>query len=286
MRLIDTLKGSVLLREREIGNMKSEDLILDKLGKTRNNEVKQTDLVYLDHAGTPLPLNSYLQDVFHELLACPFANPHSVGGKISQRTDQMIQNARIEVLRFFNMSEHAYDVIFTANATGGVKTIIDLMDWSSTPPCFIYPQNIHTSLLGIRNYCESWECLPVHSCFETNRDDNTAAKEVEPIESLKGKTVFFATPGECNMSGAKLNLCKAMKLIKSFREQRECDQVFWLLDIAKLCATSVFDFQEFFPDDTYCPDFFILSFYKIFGYPTGIGALIVKKEILTCSNKR
>ncbi|XP_049936458.1 retrovirus-related Pol polyprotein from transposon RE1 isoform X4 [Nymphaea colorata] len=45
-----------------------------------------------------------------------------------------------------------------------------------------------------------------------------------------------------------------------------------LIDAAKGCATQP-------PDLTRYPaDFVVISFYKIFGYPTGLGALVVKKE--------
>ena len=49
----------------------------------------------------------------------------------------------------------------------------------------------------------------------------------------------------------------------------------WLLDAAKLCATAPLDVRN-------CripPHFVCVSFYKMFGYPTGLGALLVHKRI-------
>lgn len=47
-----------------------------------------------------------------------------------------------------------------------------------------------------------------------------------------------------------------------------------LLDAAKGCSTGP-------PDLSHFPaDFVVLSYYKIFGYPTGVGALVVKREVL------
>jgi len=43
-----------------------------------------------------------------------------------------------------------------------------------------------------------------------------------------------------------------------------------LLDAASFVSTSKLDLKK------YTPDFVALSFYKIFGFPTGMGALIVK----------
>ncbi|CAD5125716.1 DgyrCDS13922 [Dimorphilus gyrociliatus] len=45
-----------------------------------------------------------------------------------------------------------------------------------------------------------------------------------------------------------------------------------LLDAASFCSTSLLDLSAF------KPDFCVVSFYKIFGFPTGLGALIVKNS--------
>uniref|UniRef100_A0AC34FNQ3 MOSC domain-containing protein n=1 Tax=Panagrolaimus sp. ES5 TaxID=591445 RepID=A0AC34FNQ3_9BILA len=45
------------------------------------------------------------------------------------------------------------------------------------------------------------------------------------------------------------------------------------VDLASLCSTSPINLQDFNN-----PDFVALSFYKIFGYPTGIGALLIRKS--------
>jgi len=52
-----------------------------------------------------------------------------------------------------------------------------------------------------------------------------------------------------------------------------------LIDAAKGCTTEP-------PNLTVYPaDFVVCSFYKIFGYPTGLGALIVKNEAAGLLNK-
>ncbi|KAM3214098.1 hypothetical protein ACQJBY_066492 [Aegilops geniculata] len=52
-----------------------------------------------------------------------------------------------------------------------------------------------------------------------------------------------------------------------------------LIDAAKGCATEPPNL------DVYPADFVVCSFYKIFGYPTGLGALIVKNEAASLLNK-
>eukprot|EP00285_Hemiselmis_virescens_P003829 CAMPEP_0173406702 /NCGR_PEP_ID=MMETSP1356-20130122/65228_1 /TAXON_ID=77927 ORGANISM="Hemiselmis virescens, Strain PCC157" /NCGR_SAMPLE_ID=MMETSP1356 /ASSEMBLY_ACC=CAM_ASM_000847 /LENGTH=107 /DNA_ID=CAMNT_0014367731 /DNA_START=1 /DNA_END=321 /DNA_ORIENTATION=+ len=50
-----------------------------------------------------------------------------------------------------------------------------------------------------------------------------------------------------------------------------------VLDAAALAPSGGLDMSS---DSGVCPDFATISFYKIFGYPTGIGALIAKKKTL------
>ena len=53
-----------------------------------------------------------------------------------------------------------------------------------------------------------------------------------------------------------------------------------LVDAARACATRP-------PDLTAFPaDFVVLSYYKIFGYPTGVGALVARREAVGKLNRR
>ncbi|TVU08500.1 hypothetical protein EJB05_41905 [Eragrostis curvula] len=84
---------------------------------------------------------------------------------------------------------------------------------------------------------------------------------------------LFAFPSECNFSGHKFNL-SLVKHIKEgkfigFPSQKQ-GQWMVLIDAAKGCTTEPPNLA------VYPADFVVCSFYKIFGYPTGLGALIVK----------
>eukprot|EP00276_Gloeochaete_wittrockiana_P003948 CAMPEP_0184651328 /NCGR_PEP_ID=MMETSP0308-20130426/8915_1 /TAXON_ID=38269 /ORGANISM="Gloeochaete witrockiana, Strain SAG 46.84" /LENGTH=539 /DNA_ID=CAMNT_0027085457 /DNA_START=215 /DNA_END=1834 /DNA_ORIENTATION=+ len=80
---------------------------------------------------------------------------------------------------------------------------------------------------------------------------------------------LFAFPGEDNFSGTKMDL----NLIHAFHEGRMRPGK-WkvILDAAKLAATSELDLSK------YPADFVVVSFYKMFGYPTGVGALLVRYD--------
>lgn len=88
---------------------------------------------------------------------------------------------------------------------------------------------------------------------------------------------LFAFPSECNFSGRKFDpyLVKVIKeeserMLGSSQYGRGCWLV--LIDAAKGCATDPPDLSKF------KADFVVFSFYKLFGYPTGLGALIVRND--------
>jgi molybdenum cofactor sulfurtransferase len=86
---------------------------------------------------------------------------------------------------------------------------------------------------------------------------------------------LFALPAECNFSGARLDL----RLVDALQQSGGADGVPhapWvvLLDAAKAAATHPPDLSRF------RPHFVALSFYKIFGHPTGLGALLVRADAL------
>lgn len=79
---------------------------------------------------------------------------------------------------------------------------------------------------------------------------------------------LFAWPAQSNMNGRRLPLSWASQLRHSKSQQR-----YTLLDAASLVSTSPLDLSD--PDAA--PDFTVLSFYKMFGFPD-LGAIIVRKE--------
>uniref|UniRef100_A0A6A7G9P1 Molybdenum cofactor sulfurase n=2 Tax=Hirondellea gigas TaxID=1518452 RepID=A0A6A7G9P1_9CRUS len=97
---------------------------------------------------------------------------------------------------------------------------------------------------------------------------------------------LFAYSAQCNYSGAKYPLewvSKVQKGAFSFcaetntivagsSTERSTRRWFVLLDAASLVATSPLDLSK-------CtPDFVPISFYKMFGYPTGLGCLLVHRR--------
>ena len=94
---------------------------------------------------------------------------------------------------------------------------------------------------------------------------------VEGVESHlsgaePGRHHLFAYPAQSNFSGVKHPL--------EWLERARDLGYHTLLDAAAFVPTSRLDLGR------YAPDFVVLSFYKMFGFPTGVGALIARRNLL------
>eukprot|EP00743_Colponemidia_sp_Colp-15_P010568 GILK01011657.1.p1 GENE.GILK01011657.1~~GILK01011657.1.p1 ORF type:complete len:796 (-),score=72.62 GILK01011657.1:42-2429(-) len=212
--------------------------------------------IYLDTAGAALPSEQLLKAVFQDLSTSLYANPHSQG-PVSSGTFERVQLVREMVLRFFKVSHKTHSVIFTSGATSALKLVGEHFPWSAEAT-FIHSVTNHTSVVGITSYAKdkgaSTSCLSLEEIKELSNSDTAFA----------ASPTLIAVPAECNFSGVKPDLTFIPKL--------RAKGASILLDAAKFVATSQLDLNEVEAD------FVALSFYKIFGYPTGLGALIVRKE--------
>ncbi|KAL1879938.1 hypothetical protein VTK73DRAFT_6634 [Phialemonium thermophilum] len=231
------------------------------------------DCVYLDHAGTTLYPKS-LMDRFHQdMMTNLFGNPHSASSS-SQLSTSRVEDARLRVLQWCNANPADFDVVFVANATGGAKLVAEaLRTTAAGDGCsssgggfdYLYHRSCHTSLVGVRE--EARDSL----CFET------PAEVARWRGSGQGKlfdgaaATLIAYPAQSNMDGRKLPLAWSDQLRRS--RPRGSGKVYTMLDAAALASTSPLDLS----DAETAPDFTVLSFYKIFGFPD-LGALIVRRE--------
>ncbi|XP_047084225.1 molybdenum cofactor sulfurase-like [Lolium rigidum] len=261
--------------------------------------------VYLDHAGATLYSEPQMADVAKDLTSNVYGNPHSQSDS-SMAASDLVTAARHEVLKYFNASPRDYKCIFTSGATAALKLVGECFPWSRES-CYMYTMENHNSVLGIREYALSKGATVLavdineDSDLESNHGSPSSFKISTHSNQRRGEDALshncqngnlsavsgnnwnlFAFPSECNFSGQKFNL-NLVKLIKEgkvagFPSQQQ-GQWMVLLDAAKGCATEPPNL------DVYPADFVVCSFYKIFGYPTGIGALIVKNEAAGLLNK-
>uniref|UniRef100_A0A0E0Q1F9 Molybdenum cofactor sulfurase n=1 Tax=Oryza rufipogon TaxID=4529 RepID=A0A0E0Q1F9_ORYRU len=259
-------------------------------------------MAYLDHAGATLYSEAQMADVLKDLASNVYGNPHSQSDS-SMAASDLVTAARHQVLKYFNASPREYKCIFTSGATAALKLVGECFPWSRES-CYMYTMENHNSVLGIREYALSKGATVLavdveegadlakdngsYSLYKISRRTNQRrSKDVlshncqnGSLSDISGNNWnIFAFPSECNFSGQKFSL-SLVKLIKEGKIPLQ-QQGKWmvLIDAAKGCATEP-------PNLTVYPaDFVVCSFYKIFGYPTGLGALIVKNEAANLLNK-
>jgi molybdenum cofactor sulfurtransferase len=229
-----------------------------------------------------------------------FGNPHS-RGYLGEKLNRLIETNRKLVLEHFGADPNEYSVIFTSGATAGIKLVGESFPWSSTS-VLAYPYNSHTSILGLREYSPSACCIPSKNLREISSTTSspTIGARINPKENSSYS--LLAIPGECNFSGTKYPSPLISNLLDhlsesslhplpfkssslSTTEPTHPSKWLWLLDASKLAATSSINLTENY-SPRHRPDFVCCSFYKIFGFPTGIGALLVKKAVAPLLRKR
>jgi selenocysteine lyase/cysteine desulfurase len=216
------------------------------------------DHAYLDYTGSALYGESQLA-AHHALLERGlFGNPHS-DSSASRASAEVIEAARRRVLRFFDVDESTHDVCFTANTSAAIKMVAEGCAFAGGTTLALSVDN-HNSVNGIREYARragaEVRYLPLDA--ELRLD--------EPLAHLGHGPGLLAFPAQSNFSGVRHPLS-----LVAAAQARGFDV---LLDAAAYVPSCALSLRE-------CPaDFTALSFYKLFGYPTGLGALIARHEAL------
>ncbi|KAF2178553.1 PLP-dependent transferase [Zopfia rhizophila CBS 207.26] len=221
---------------------------------------------YLDHAGTTLYAKSTIERFSADMVSNLYGNPHSASTP-SQLTARRVEDVRLRLLRLFNADPGKFDMVFVANATAGIKLVMDAFRDQEEGFWYGYHRDSHTSLIGVRESAKQHRCFT--SDIEVEQWMNESGSQT-PLPSL------FAYPAQSNMNGRRLPLDwpRRIRLTKE-------SAVYTLLDAAALVSTSPLNLG----DPEFAPDFTVLSLYKVFGFPD-LGALIIRKDSSCLFDKR
>ncbi|KAG6836441.1 hypothetical protein H0H93_007977 [Arthromyces matolae] len=241
--------------------------ILDTLRRTDYARLEQTAETYVDYMGGALFPESLIRVHTDFLSRNVMGNTHSVSNS-SKLSLQCADEARAAVLAFFKAPPE-YTVVFTANATGALKLVGESFPFTSGSS-YVLGADSHNSVHGIRQYA-AFRGAKVAYIPSTSSGgfDVFTAKAILLRNRPKSRELapsLFTLTGQSNLSNSKNPL--------SMIENAASLGYFTLLDAAALAPTSTFSLRE-------CSvDAMAVSFYKMFGFPTGVGALIVKKSFL------
>src|SRR5512135_855498 len=221
--------------------------------------------VYLDYTGAGLPAASQIRRHADLLLGRVLGNPHSES-PTSRLATEFVERARRHVLAHFGASPDEYDVVFTANASQALKLVGESYPFGPGNR-FLLTFDNHNSVNGIREYARSAGAgvtyIPVvPPDLRVDAGVVTAALDPEG----RPEPGLFAFPAQSNFSGVQHDL--------AFIEEARSRGWDVLLDAAAFVPTNRLDLSRWHPD------FVTLSFYKMFGYPTGVGALIGRHSAL------
>jgi len=221
--------------------------------------------IYLDYTGGSLYGESQVRQHLDLLTRHVFGNPHSASPASIATTD-LVEEARAHVLRYFNAPPTEYAAIFTANATGALKHVAESYPFSDRSQYLLTVDN-HNSVNGIRELARargaSVEYAPV--TVPDLRIDRARLGELLG-KADRAQHNLFAFPAQSNFSGVK----HPLELVEDAHASG------WdvLLDAAAFVSTNRLDLTAL------RPEFVCVSFYKMFGYPTGVGCLLVRTSAL------
>jgi molybdenum cofactor sulfurtransferase len=239
---------------------------IDELRASEYSRLDALGHVYLDYTGGGLFADSQVKKHQDLLLAGVYGNPHS-SNPSSIAATHLVESARRFVLEYFNARDDEYVVIFTPNASGALKLVGESYPFAGGR--YLLTFDNHNSVNGIREFARSRGAtvtyLPVELPDLRVPEERLIAEleRGQEDEHSRGNKLF-AYPAQSNFSSVQHPL--------SWIELAHARGWDVLLDAAAFAPTNPLDLSV-------CkPDFMPLSFYKMFGYPTGIGALLVRKE--------
>jgi selenocysteine lyase/cysteine desulfurase len=237
---------------------------LDEIRAADYSRLDEAGDAYLDYTGAGLYALSQIRQHSDLLASKLLGNPHSASPASSGATS-LVEHSRQAVLEWFNAGGE-YTAIFTLNATGALKHVGESYPFATGGRLLLTVDN-HNSVNGIREFALAHGAAVSYAPLTTPelRIDEPRIEELLAVAEA-GADNLFAFPAQSNFTGVK----HPLELIDRAHDRG------WdvLLDAAAYVPTNRLDLARV------RPEFVSISFYKMFGYPTGVGCLLVRNDAL------
>jgi molybdenum cofactor sulfurtransferase len=243
----------------------AQTAFLDEIRRTDFARLDRGGHVYLDYTGGGLFATSQFEEHVALLEGGVFGNPHSVN-PTSGASTELVERARACVLEFFRASADDYIAIFTANATGALRLVGEAYPFRAGNR-FLLTFDNHNSVNGIREFARARGAQTTYipsAAPDLRVHENLLDRYLH--DTLGGRDNLFAYPAQSNFSGVHHPL--------EWIDQAHALGWDVLLDAAAYVPTNRLDLSA------WRPDYVVLSFYKMFGWPTGVGCLIARRDAL------
>ena len=233
------------------------------LGDLRAREFSRLDAsgeAYLDFTGAALYPESLVRAHAERLERTVFGNPHSES-PASRRSTAAHAAARRAILGFLDADEAEYDACLTSNASNALRLVGESFPFAAGSRFLLAADN-HNSVNGIRELAAAKGADVRYLAL----DDELRLDRPEDALDAPRAPSLLAYPAQSNFSGVRHPLALA----------RQARSLGWrvLLDAAAFVPTRRLSLRE------HPADFVALSLYKVTGYPTGVGALVARREAL------
>ena len=238
---------------------------LDDLRAREYARLDEQNHIYLDYTGGGLYADSQIREHMALLKDGVFGNPHSTN-PASEATTRLVDEARGYVLEYFNASPREYVAIFTPNATGAIKLVGESYPFEPGDRYLLTFDN-HNSVNGIREFARAKGATVTYvPVVPPELRVDSGKLRAQLAQTRPGGHHLFAYPAQSNFSGVQ----------HSLEWINEAQASGWdvLVDCAAFVPTNRLDLSRWHPD------FVPLSFYKVFGYPTGVGCLLARRDAL------
>lgn len=236
--------------------------VLDTLRASEYRRLDAQRHVYLDYTGGSLHAESQIREHAALLNDHVLGNPHSASLTSSSMT-RLVEQTRHAVLTWFHARD--YTAVFTQNATAALKHVGESYPFGPGSQYLLTVDN-HNSVNGIREFACSKGATVTYAPLTTPELRIDRARLNELLRRGEASHKLFAFPAQSNFSGVK----HPLELIEEAHEKG------WdvLLDAAAFVPSNRLDLS------LVKPDFVSISFYKMFGYPTGVGCLLLRRTAL------
>ena len=218
-----------------------------------------TPFHYLDFTGSSIYTTTQASEYHALLSAGVYGNPHSKSLS-SRLSTQHVNDMRQRILEYFNADPDEYMVVFTRSATGALNLLGEAFPFTDQSQ-FVYLEANHNSVLGVRSYAQKAGAR-VGAMTEDEVERWLASDGDEPSDAWN----LLAYPAKDNFEGVLYPL----EWIERVHEKKPNWLV--LLDTAAFAPTYRLDLS------VVKPDFAVVSWYKVFGLPSGVGSWIVKRS--------
>jgi selenocysteine lyase/cysteine desulfurase len=237
--------------------------LLDELRATEYRRLDERHVVYLDYTVGSLYAESQLQKHFEIVRSDVLGNPHSAN-PTSVAMTEYVESSRRYVLSYFNAPADHYILVFTQNASAALKLVGESYPFAASGR-FLLTFDNHNSVNGIREFARAKGATITYAPLVTpGLNFDMARLDALLDQADPTHDNLFAYPAQSNFSGVKHPLDLVAKA-----QSKGWDV---LLDAAAFVPTNRLDLTAV------QPDFVSVSFYKMFGYPTGVGALLIRRS--------